>query len=213
MLYDQGQLANVYLDGFIITKDVMYSYVARDILDYLRRDMIAPEGGIFSAEDADSFEFEGAKRKKEGAFYIWTSDEVLFSDIFITSIVLSSVTEPSVFFLFCFKIDEVLGENADLFKEHYYVKKSGNCDLSSSSDPHNEFAGKNVLIERNELSAVASKFSLSIEKYQEILGECRRKLFDVRLKRPKPHLDDKVRNVLGNLLLAFSTVSSALLTI
>ncbi|CAE6138872.1 unnamed protein product [Arabidopsis arenosa] len=164
MLYDQGQLANVYLDGFIITKDVMYSYVARDILDYLRRDMIAPEGGIFSAEDADSFEFEGAKRKKEGAFYIWSSDE----------------------------IDEVLGENADLFKEHYYVKKSGNCDLSSRSDPHNEFAGKNVLIERNELSAMASKFSLSVEKYQEILGECRRKLFDVRLKRPKPHLDDKI---------------------
>ncbi|KAH0855924.1 hypothetical protein HID58_084185 [Brassica napus] len=164
MLYDQGQLANVYLDGFIITKDVMYSYVARDVLDYLRRDMIAPEGGIYSAEDADSFEFEGAKRKKEGAFYIWTNDE----------------------------IDEVLGENADLFKEHYYVKKSGNCDLSSMSDPHNEFAGKNVLIERNELSAMASKFSLSVEKYQEILGECRRKLFDVRLKRPKPHLDDKI---------------------
>ncbi|KAH0908333.1 hypothetical protein HID58_031654 [Brassica napus] len=164
MLYDQGQLANVYLDGFIITKDVMYSYVARDVLDYLRRDMIAPEGGIYSAEDADSFEFEGAKRKKEGAFYIWTNDE----------------------------IDEVLGENADLFKEHYYVKKSGNCDLSSMSDPHHEFAGKNVLIERNELSAMASKFGLSVEKYQEILGECRRKLFDVRLKRPKPHLDDKV---------------------
>ncbi|WZZ11892.1 hypothetical protein YC2023_104981 [Brassica napus] len=130
MLYDQGQLANVYLD----------------------------------AEDADSFEFEGAKRKKEGAFYIWTNDE----------------------------IDEVLGENADLFKEHYYVKKSGNCDLSSMSDPHNEFAGKNVLIERNELSAMASKFGLSVEKYQEILGECRRKLFDVRLNRPKPHLDDKI---------------------
>lgn len=92
------------------------------------------------------------------------------------------------------KIDEVLGENADLFKEHYYVKKSGNCDLSSMSDPHNEFAGKNVLIERNEMSAMASKFSLSVEKYQEILGECRRKLFDARLKRPKPHLDDKVKD-------------------
>lgn len=84
MLYDQGQLANVYLDGFIITKDVMYSYVARDVLDYLRRDMIAPEGGIYSAEDADSFEFEGAKRKKEGAFYIWTNDEVLFCKTLIS---------------------------------------------------------------------------------------------------------------------------------
>ena len=104
----------------------------------------------------------------------------------------------NISFLLCYvfgiKIDEVLGENADLFKEHYYVKKSGNCDLSSMSDPHNEFAGKNVLIERNELSAMASKFSLSVEKYQEILGECRRKLFDVRLKRPTPHLDDKVKD-------------------
>lgn len=76
MLYDQGQLANVYLDAFSITKDTFYSYISRDILDYLRRDMIGPEGEIFSAEDADSAETEGAARKKEGAFYIWTSKEV-----------------------------------------------------------------------------------------------------------------------------------------
>lgn len=78
MLYDQGQLANVYLDAFSITNDVFYSLVSRDILDYLRRDMIGPEGEIFSAEDADSAEHEGAKKKKEGAFYIWTSKEVYF---------------------------------------------------------------------------------------------------------------------------------------
>lgn len=78
MLYDQGQLANVYLDAFLISRDVLYSFISRDILDYLRRDMIGSEGGIFSAEDADSAEFEGATRKKEGAFYIWTSKEVIF---------------------------------------------------------------------------------------------------------------------------------------
>lgn len=79
MLYDQGQLANVYLDAFSLTKDVFYSYICRDILDYLRRDMIGPGGEIFSAEDADSTETEGATRKKEGAFYVWTSKEVIFS--------------------------------------------------------------------------------------------------------------------------------------
>ncbi|XP_017631067.1 uncharacterized protein LOC108473811 [Gossypium arboreum] len=164
MLYDQGQLANVYLDAFFISRDILYSFISRDILDYLRRDMIGSEGGIFSAEDADSAEFEGATRKKEGAFYIWTSKE----------------------------IDDILGEHASLFKEHYYVKPSGNCDLSSMSDPHKEFKGKNVLIERNDSSALASKLGMSIQEHLDILGECKKKLFDVRAKRPKPHLDDKV---------------------
>lgn len=77
MLYDQGQLASSFLDTFTITKDSFYSSVSRDILDYLRRDMIGPDGEIFSAEDADSAEYEGATRKKEGAFYVWTSKEVL----------------------------------------------------------------------------------------------------------------------------------------
>ncbi|OWM87215.1 spermatogenesis-associated protein 20 isoform X2 [Punica granatum] len=164
MMYDQGQLANVYLDVFSIKNDAFYSCTCRDILDYVRRDMTGPKGEIFSAEDADSAEYEGAPRKKEGAFYVWTSKEV----------------------------DEILGEHAKLFKDHYYIKPSGNCDLSRRSDPHNEFKGKNVLIERNDSSVLASKHGMPIDKYLEILGECRRKLFDVRLGRPKPHLDDKV---------------------
>ncbi|XP_075509390.1 uncharacterized protein LOC142545861 [Primulina tabacum] len=164
MLYDQGQLANVYLDVFSITKDVIYSSVSRDIFDYLRREMIGPDGEIFSAEDADSAEFEGASKKKEGAFYIWTSKEV----------------------------DDVLGEHAPLFKEHYYIKQSGNCDLSRMSDPDNEFKSRNVLIERTSTSAMASKLGMSVDEYMKIIGMCRLKLFDVRLKRPRPHLDDKV---------------------
>ncbi|KAK3407380.1 hypothetical protein EUGRSUZ_K03449 [Eucalyptus grandis] len=164
MLYDQGQLTNVYLDSFAITKDVFYSCVSRDILDYLRRDMTGSEGEIFSAEDADSAEYEGDPRKKEGAFYVWTSKEV----------------------------DDVLGEHSELFKDHYYIKPSGNCDLSRASDPHNEFKGKNVLIERGDPSAQASKHGMPISKYLDILGECRQKLFDVRVRRPRPHLDDKV---------------------
>ncbi|KAH7578402.1 hypothetical protein JRO89_XS01G0377200 [Xanthoceras sorbifolium] len=164
MLYDQGQLANVYLDAFSITKNDFYSYISRDILDYLRRDMIGPHGEIFSAEDADSAESEGAARKKEGAFYIWAGKEV----------------------------EDILGDHANLFKEHYYIKPTGNCDLSRMSDPQNEFKGKNVLIELNESSALASKLGLPMEKYLDILGDCKQKLFDVRSRRPRPHLDDKV---------------------
>jgi len=60
------------------------------------------------------------------------------------------------------------------------------------SDPHNEFKEKNVLIERKEPSELAPKYGMSVQTYQEILGECRRKLFEARSRRPKPHLDDKV---------------------
>lgn len=90
------------------------------------------------------------------------------------------------------KVEEIVGEHATFFKEHYYIKKSGNCDLSSMSDPHNEFKGKNVLIERKSTNAMASKLGMPVENYQEVLGASRKKLFDARSKRPRPHLDDKV---------------------
>lgn len=164
MLYDQGQLVNAYLDALSITKSPYYATVARDILDYLKRDMLDPEGGIYSAEDADSLEREGLSRKKEGAFYVWTSKE----------------------------IEDMLGENAEPFKKLYYVKREGNCDLSQLSDPHGEFVGKNVLIERMKMEEVCTEFKKPIEECAALLGSCRKELFDYRSRRPRPHLDDKV---------------------
>lgn len=186
MLYDQGQLVRVYLDAFCITKDTNFASVARDILDYLKRDMLHPEGGIYSAEDADSAEMEGAARKKEGAFYVWSSKE----------------------------IDEILEkEDAEIFKATYYVKRSGNCDLSRLSDPHGEFVGKNVLIERTGLDDISSKFGLSPEECLNILGSSRKKLFDYRSKRPRPHLDDKVIVAWNGLVIsAFARASRMLVT-
>ena len=217
MLYDQGQLVNVYLDVFSITKDVFYASIARDVLDYLRRDMIGPEGEIYSAEDADSAEPEDGTRKKEEAFYIWSSKEVspstfaifffkfwlclhnrcLFNDVNFICLIVSSTLLSFLFYFFLFddlfpvQVDDVLGEDATLFKNHYYIKPAGNCDLSRMSDPQSEFKGKNVLIERKN-DAEASKFSMSVEEYLDVLGQSRRKLFEIRCRRPRPHLDDKV---------------------
>nr|GMC71325.1 spermatogenesis-associated protein 20 isoform X2 [Ipomoea batatas] len=117
-----------------------------------------------TAEDADSLESEDASRKKEGAFYVWHSSEV----------------------------EHVVGEDATIVMDHYYIKPSGNCDLSRMSDPHGEFKGKNVLIERNATLAMASKHGLPVERYLDSLGSNRRKLFEVRTRHPRPHLDDKV---------------------
>jgi len=69
MLYDNAQIAQLYLDAFLVSGDVRHADVARDILDYVVRDMTHPDGGFYSAEDADS---EG----HEGKFYCWTKDEL-----------------------------------------------------------------------------------------------------------------------------------------
>jgi uncharacterized protein YyaL (SSP411 family) len=77
MLYDQAQLAGAYLDAYQLTHEEKYAAVARDVLDYVLRDMTGSEGQFYSAEDADSA-MDPAKpdEKGEGAFYVWSKEEI-----------------------------------------------------------------------------------------------------------------------------------------
>jgi uncharacterized protein YyaL (SSP411 family)/aryl-alcohol dehydrogenase-like predicted oxidoreductase len=70
MLYDNAQLASVYLEAFQATRDADYARVARETLDYVIREMQEPNGAYFSATDADS---EGV----EGKFFVWALDEII----------------------------------------------------------------------------------------------------------------------------------------
>jgi hypothetical protein len=178
MLYDQAQLAVAYLDAFQITSaggtdssygehDRQFEAVARDTLDYVTRDMTSEEGGFFSAEDADSpVVAAGADRghgeTKEGAFYVWTKKE----------------------------IDAALGDAAEIFDFHYGVQPHGNAP--EVSDPQDEFRGKNILIARHTTAETAHQFKKTEEEIGKSLARSREVLMSIRVKRPRPHLDDKI---------------------
>jgi len=181
MLYDQAQLASAYLDAIQILRDphlnplpgqgeevakrqvrVEFEGVARDILDYVARDMTSKEGGFFSAEDADSLFEHGKPEHGEGAFYVWTEKQ----------------------------IDDALGADAAVCKFHFGVQPHGNAP--EGSDPQDEFRGKNILIQRHTLAETAKHFKKSDDEIRQSLMRSREKLLTIRNKRPRPHLDDKI---------------------
>jgi uncharacterized protein YyaL (SSP411 family) len=68
MLYNNAQLLAIYVQAYDITRNALYRLVAVDLSEYLAREMLAPEGGFYSAQDA---EVNG----EEGASYVWTREE------------------------------------------------------------------------------------------------------------------------------------------
>lgn len=69
MLYDNGQLLSLYSEAYSLTELPLYQQVIFETIDWLEREMLSPEGGFYSAQDADS---EGV----EGKYYVWTHAEI-----------------------------------------------------------------------------------------------------------------------------------------
>ena len=174
MLYDQAQLVLAFVEAAQITGDRFFADVAVDTLTYVKRDLTDPEGGFYSAEDADSIPPEKAGEpdvhKMEGAFYIWTDEEVR----------------------------DVLGVDAEVFRQRFGVRPGGNAPF----DPQNEFANKNLLYTARSIGETAAAAKLSALEVVEILEGARRALFERRSTRPRPHLDDKVLTAWNGLMIA-----------
>eukprot|EP00062_Callorhinchus_milii_P004807 gi/632943542/ref/XP_007887005.1/ PREDICTED: spermatogenesis-associated protein 20 isoform X1 [Callorhinchus milii] len=172
MLYDQAQLALAFTDAYQISGDSFFKDVARDILQYVSRDLSDPTGGFYSAEDADSYPTAESNKKMEGAFCVWTEDAIRR----LLPETVPGATQGTTM--------------ADIFTHHYGVKEGGN--VTGEQDPHGELKNQNVLIIRYSLDLTAAKFDLEMGKLEDVLGKCRSKLFEVSRHRPRPHLDSKM---------------------
>ena len=172
MLYDQAQIASSYLEAFQITRDGQYAAAAREVFSYVQRDLTHPDGGFFSAEDADSAVDPGKpKEKREGAFYVWSREE----------------------------IRETLGPcDAEIFCDRYGVKPGGNV----AEDPHGEFRGQNILYQARSIEETASMHRLSVDETRAVLRSAGVKLLDRRSGRPRPHLDDKILAAWNGLMIS-----------
>ncbi len=172
MLYDNGQLARVYLHAYQVTRNEFYKRITTEILDYVVREMTSPEGGFYSSQDADS---EG----HEGKFFVWTPDEIRSvlggsaSGLLIVSKSKSSDTN-----------------DAQLFMDAYGVTERGN------------FEGKNILHRVRDTDVLAEMHRMSADEVERKLDAARQKLFAARERRVKPARDEKILTGWNGLMLA-----------
>jgi uncharacterized protein YyaL (SSP411 family) len=180
MLYDQALITGALLTGWQLTTDPLLRDAAIDTLAYVERDLTDPEGGFYSAEDADSLplapnESEGRKaadrEKQEGAFYIWTAAE----------------------------IETVLGpKDAALFGYAFGVRPEGNVARQHGA----ELAEKNVLYRAHSTTECARKFGLDEASVRATLIASADRLSTARAQRPRPIRDDKIITAWNGLMIS-----------
>jgi uncharacterized protein YyaL (SSP411 family) len=168
MLCDQAQIAENLLDAARATGDERFAWAARGVFDYLLRDLSHPDGGFYTAEDADSERVPdvGAPRSEpvEGAFYVWTRAEI------------AGVLPPL---------------EAALVLAHFGVEEEGN--VPAPQDPRGDFAGRNILCQRRPFAETAEALGLGDASVaaERLVGALDR-LRALRAARPRPQLDDKI---------------------
>jgi uncharacterized protein YyaL (SSP411 family) len=174
MLYDQAQLALAYLEGAQVSGDPFYAEVAEDTLLYVQREMTDPDGGFYSAEDADSVPpghaGDAHPHKSEGAFYLWSSAE----------------------------IDDRLGDDALIFKRRFGIEADGNAPV----DPQQEFTGKNLLYVARSVDELSKEVGKAAAEVVDVLNRTRLALFEARGARPRPDRDDKVLTAWNGMMIA-----------
>jgi uncharacterized protein YyaL (SSP411 family) len=174
MLYDQAQLVLAYLEAAQASGEPFFATIAEDTLDYVLRDLTAPEGAFYSAEDADSEVTPVGRHehspKREGAFYVWSAAE----------------------------IEALFGDDAPIVRRRFGVEDDGNAP----ADPQGEFRGQNLLYVAQSVEDIAARSGRSQDDVVLALTRARTAMFDARERRPRPHRDDKVIAAWNGLMIA-----------
>ncbi len=157
MLYDNALLARVYVEAYQVTKKALYRQVATEVLDYVLREMTGPEGGFYSATDADS---EGV----EGKFFVWSPAHVR-----------EAVKSE---------------EDAQRFCALYDITESGNWEHASIPN------------RLRPIEEVAKQLDVTTDELLDTTARVKPLLYQARLKRIPPGLDDKVITAWNGMMLS-----------
>ena len=209
MLYDNAQLVQLYLDAHLVSNDTAdlaphespFAAVACDILDYVLRDMTHPDGGFYSAEDADS---EG----HEGKFYCWTHDE------------LSQLLAPAEFSVAAKYFGVTQAGN---FVDHSHPQPlpgqnvlSVVATLERRSPTRREVTGDQASLSAENLASSESRQAGSetgAPAAEALLASAKAKMLAARAGRVRPHLDDKILASWNGLMLGAFARAYAVLNV
>ncbi len=164
MLYDQALVSRAYIDAWQVTRNPLYARIAREIFDYVLGDLRSPEGGFYSARDADS---EG----QEGRYYVWTKDEVM------------AALGREDGELFCSYYDVTDAGN-------WHEPLRSGTGQSGRAGLHG--GPRNILHVPRDLETVAKLHRLEPLELEQRLADARRRLLEVRSRRVPPARDEKI---------------------
>jgi hypothetical protein len=174
MLYDQAQLVLAFAEGGLASGEGLFLDVAEDTLRYVMREMTDSRGGFYSAEDADSIPPEHALDPAPHK------------------------SEGAFYLWRATELDGLLGADAEVVKRRFGVEPEGNAPI----DPQQEFTGKNLLFVARGLDDLARDAGTSAAEVEATLSRTRLAMFGARVKRPRPHLDDKILTAWNGLMIA-----------
>jgi hypothetical protein len=174
MLYDQAQLVLALLETTQATGDPAYALVAADTLSYVRRDLRDSAGGFYSAEDADSLPPDAVGTP-------------------------GARKREGAFYLWSLgEVQALLGPDAPVAIERFDLRPGGNAP----HDPQEEFGTDNLLYVAKSVDHVAEATGRAVAEVVAGLARARETMFEVRARRPRPALDDKVLTAWNGLAIA-----------